>query len=162
VGPLTVVLGCLARSVRDCARWYDVCAGFDSRDPYSLPRVDGWERNLDTYDLAGKRAVIAPTLGSAVVRPEVEELVREAGESLVKSAGLERVDAPVALPGLGFEWAVANLATLLVDLDGLWPACKDDLTVEMAFGMEMATQVMSLDIAAKVETARRTANEAMA
>ena len=43
IAPLTVVLGCLARSVRDVARWYDVCAGHDSRDPYSLPEVDGWE-----------------------------------------------------------------------------------------------------------------------
>ena len=27
IGPLTVVSGCLSRSVRDTARWYDVCAG---------------------------------------------------------------------------------------------------------------------------------------
>ena len=40
---MTVVLGCQSRSVRDVARWYDVCAGFDPRDPYSLPKVDGWE-----------------------------------------------------------------------------------------------------------------------
>ena len=60
IAPLTVVIGCLARSVRDVARWYDVCAGYDSRDPYSLPRIDGWERDLGTHDLAGKTAVIAP------------------------------------------------------------------------------------------------------
>src|SRR3954447_20941309 len=50
IGPLTVVIGCLARSVRDAARWYDVCSGFDSRDPYSLPRIEGWERDLGTHD----------------------------------------------------------------------------------------------------------------
>jgi Asp-tRNA(Asn)/Glu-tRNA(Gln) amidotransferase A subunit family amidase len=60
IAPMTVVTGCLARSVRDVARWYDVCTGFDSRDPYSLPRIDGWERDLGTRDLAGKRVVIAP------------------------------------------------------------------------------------------------------
>src|SRR5674476_1651641 len=41
--PLTVVLGCMARSVRDTARWFDVCNGFDSRDTLSLPRVEGGE-----------------------------------------------------------------------------------------------------------------------
>ena len=79
IGPLTVVVGCLARSVRDAARWYDVCNGFDARDPYSLPRIDGWERDLGSHDLKGKRAVIAPNLGSAILLPAVEETVREAG-----------------------------------------------------------------------------------
>jgi len=164
IGPLTVVLGCLARSVRDVARWYDVCSGYDSRDPYSLPRVDGWERNLGSHGdvLRGKRAVIAPTLGSAVVRPEVEAAVRAAGEALARDAGLQLVDVPVSLPGLGTEWAITNLATLLADLGDAWPGCKDDLTVEMAFGLEFASQVMNLQTAANVELARIGANEAMA
>jgi len=164
IGPLTVVVGCLARSVRDAARWFDVCSGYDSRDPYSLPRIDGWERDLGAHRdaLRGKRAVIAPTLGSAVVRPEVEELVRSTGEELARWAGLELVDVPVSLPGLGTEWALANLATLLADLGELWPGCKDDLSVEIAFGLEFANQLMSLDTAAKAELARIAANEAMA
>jgi aspartyl-tRNA(Asn)/glutamyl-tRNA(Gln) amidotransferase subunit A len=49
ISPLTVVLGCLARSVRDAARWFDVTNGFDSRDPYSLPRVEGWESAATTW-----------------------------------------------------------------------------------------------------------------
>jgi aspartyl-tRNA(Asn)/glutamyl-tRNA(Gln) amidotransferase subunit A len=162
IGPLTVVVGCLARSVRDAARWYDVCNGFDARDPYSLPRIDGWERNLGSHDLKGKRAVIAPNLGSAIINPAVEEVVREAGEALAKDAGLQLVDIPVAMPGLGLEWAIANLATLLVDLGDRWPACKDDLSTEIAFGMEVATNVMNLDMAATVERNRRAANENMA
>ena len=164
IGPLTVVTGCLARSVRDVARWYDVCAGYDRRDPYSLPRIDGWERDLGTHvdALRGKRAVIAPTLGSAIVRPEVEARVRDTGEALAADAGLVLVDVPVQLPGLGMEWAVANLATLLADLGDRWPGCKDDLTPEIAFGLEFATSVMNLETAARCETNRTRANEAMA
>ena len=164
VGPLTVVLGCLARSVRDAARWCDVTAGFDSRDPYSLPKVDGWERDLGSHldALRGKRAVIAPDLGIAVLRSEVESSVRAAGEALARDAGLELVDVPVALPGLGTEWAVANLATLLADLEGLWPDCKEQLTGEIAFGLEFASQLMNLEMAATVEKNRTKANEAMA
>jgi aspartyl-tRNA(Asn)/glutamyl-tRNA(Gln) amidotransferase subunit A len=162
IGPLTVVVGCLARSVRDAARWYDVCNGFDARDPYSLPRIEGWERDLGTHDLNGKRAVIAPNLGSAIVNPAVEEAVREAGEALAKDAGLQIVDIPVKMPGLGLEWAIANLATLLVDLGDKWPACKDELSIEIAFGLEMAMGMMNLEMAATSERNRRAANETMA
>ncbi|HET6772519.1 MAG TPA: amidase [Acidimicrobiales bacterium] len=162
IAPLTVVIGCLARSVRDVARWYDVCSGHDRRDPYSLPRIDGWERDLGTHDLRGRTAVIAPTLGSAVVRPEVEAVVREAGEALARDAGLRLVDVPVQLPSLGFEWAMSNLAQLRRALGDLWPGCKDDLTVEMAFGLDLASQVFDLDLAARVEAQRTEANERMA
>ncbi|MGH9235970.1 MAG: amidase [Acidimicrobiales bacterium] len=162
IAPLTVVIGCLARSVRDVARWYDVCSGHDRRDPYSLPRIDGWERDLGTHDLRGRTAVIAPTLGSAVVRPEVEAVVREAGEALARDAGLRLVDVPVQLPGLGFEWAMSNLSQLRRALGDLWPGCKDDLTVEMAFGLDLASQVFDLDLAARVEAQRTEANERMA
>src|SRR6478735_9015033 len=67
IHPMTVVSGCQARSVRDVARWYDVSNGYDMRDPYSLPRVEGWESNLGSYDLRAKRAVIAIDLGNAYV-----------------------------------------------------------------------------------------------
>jgi len=162
IAPLTVVIGCLARSVRDVARWYDVCAGFDSRDPYSLPRLEGWERDLGTHDLRGKRAVIAPDLGSAILRPEVEASVREAAEALARDAGLVLVDVPVKLPGVGFEWAMSNLAQLRRELGDRWPACKEDLTIHMAFGLEMAAQMYNLDMAARVEQQRMESNEAMA
>jgi aspartyl-tRNA(Asn)/glutamyl-tRNA(Gln) amidotransferase subunit A len=162
IAPLTVVIGCLARSVRDVARWYDVCSGYDSRDPYSLPRIDGWERDLGTRELAGLTAVIAPDLGSAVVHPDVEATVREAGEALARAAGLRLVDVPVRLPGLGFEWAMSNLAQLRRDLGDRWPDCKDDMTLEMAFGMDMAQKMFNLDLAATCESQRTEANERMA
>ncbi len=108
IGPLTVVLGCMARSVRDVARYFDVCNGNDARDPYSLPRVEGWERDLGRHDLAGMRMAISPTLGSAVVSAEVEELVVEAGQALARDAGLQLVDVPVQLPSLGAEWAIVE------------------------------------------------------
>jgi aspartyl-tRNA(Asn)/glutamyl-tRNA(Gln) amidotransferase subunit A len=162
IAPMTVVLGCQARSVRDAARWYDVAAGYDSRDPYSLPRVEGWERELGTHDLRGRRAVLAPTLGAAVVRPEVEARIREAGEQLAHDAGLVLVDVPVTLPGLGFEWAIGNLAGLREELGDLWPACRDELSAEIAFGLDLAQDALNLEVAGRAEAARTDANEAMA
>lgn len=162
IAPLTVVLGCLSRSVRDIARYYDVTAGFDHRDPYSLAKEDGWEARLGTHDLRGRKAVLAPDLGIAVVRPEVEALVRAAGEQLAADAGLVLVDVSVQLPGLGLEWAMSNLVQLMSLLEDHYPDCKDDLTMEIAFGLEIATQVYDLKLAAKAEQARTAANEAMA
>ncbi len=162
IAPLTVVKGCQARSVRDVARWYDVCAGYDTRDPYSLPSHGRWEAELGTHDLAGLRVAIVPDLGAATVRAEVEANVREAAEALVGDLGLRVVNVDIDLPGLGFEWAMANLAQLANDLEGLWPDCKDDLSREMALGLEMAFDSYDLAMAARVEARRTQLNEAMA
>ncbi|HBX76172.1 MAG TPA: amidase [Acidimicrobiaceae bacterium] len=160
--PMTVVTGPMARSVRDVCRWYDVAAGYDSRDPYSLPKIEGWERDLGSFDLRGKRAVIAPNLGIAVLRPEVETRVREAAELLARDAGLELVEVPVNLPGLGYEWALTNLCQLKRALGDRWPDCRDDLTTEIAFGLTLAEQHFDLDMMARCEIARTEANERMA
>ena len=78
--PGTVVLGCLARSVRDAARYYDVCAGYDPLDPSSLPPHGGWEAGLGTHELAGRRVAVVPALGGVTLEPGVEEQVRDSGE----------------------------------------------------------------------------------
>jgi len=137
IHPMTVVYGPMARSVRDVCRWYDVSCGYDMRDPYSLPKHEDYERDLGSFDLQGKRVAIAPELGSTVLNPAVESRVREAAELLVRDAGLTLVDVPIDLPSLGYEWAMANLCQLLRDLGDLWPACRDDLTIEMAFGADV-------------------------
>jgi aspartyl-tRNA(Asn)/glutamyl-tRNA(Gln) amidotransferase subunit A len=162
IAPLTVVKGCQARSVRDVARWYDVCAGYDFRDPYSLPSAGRWEAELGTHDLAGLRVAVVPDLGRAVVRPEVEANVHDAAAALIADLGLVQVDGDVDHPRRGFEWAMSNLAQLANDLDGLWPDCKGDLTREMAMGMEMAHASYDLAMAARVEARRTELNEALA
>jgi aspartyl-tRNA(Asn)/glutamyl-tRNA(Gln) amidotransferase subunit A len=143
-------------------RWYDVTNGHDSRDPYSLPRIDGWERDLGTHDLRGRKVAIAPTFGGAVVRSEVQERVVAGAEALARDAGLEVVDLDVKLPSLDVTWALANLAGLKMELGDLWPDCKDDLTTEIAFGLSMAEEMVNLDIVARGEAARTATNEGMA
>src|SRR5437763_9880034 len=101
IEPLTVVLGCLARSVRDSARWLDVVNGYDPRDPHSLPRVEGWEAGLGTHDLHGLRVAIDMGLGRMVIHPEVEAIVDDAAHALAKAAGLRVVDVPIEFPDAG-------------------------------------------------------------
>jgi Asp-tRNA(Asn)/Glu-tRNA(Gln) amidotransferase A subunit family amidase len=164
IGSLTAVLGCLARSVRDAARWVDVTNGFHHRDPYSLPRVEGWEEGLGSHtgELRGKRVAIAPDVGAAVVHPDVQKVVVEAAEALARDAGLEVVDVPVKLPDFSVEWALAGLVGLNAELGDRYPACEDDLTPEIAFGMRIATEMYNLQQASKVESWRHTMNESMA
>jgi len=162
VGSLTAVLGCLSRSVRDSARFLDVTNGFDHRDPYSLLRVDGWEAGLGTHDVRGKKVAIAPDLGVAVVHPEVAEIVQCNAEALVKDAGLELVELPVKLPELSYEWALAGLSEVRLELADLYPDCEPDLTLEIAFGLKVATEIYNLDARARIEAQRTAMNEAMA
>jgi aspartyl-tRNA(Asn)/glutamyl-tRNA(Gln) amidotransferase subunit A len=165
IAPLTVVVGCLARSVRDVARWYDVTAGYDGRDPYSLPKVDGGERDLGRRlgDLRGKKLAVLPDLsGSAIVRDEVAAAVREAAEQLAADVGLELVDVDLEIPGMGLEWAMGNLGGLAAEIGDRWPDCKDDLTPEIAFGLQMAKEYYTVDMAGSAEIKRMRCNEAMA
>jgi aspartyl-tRNA(Asn)/glutamyl-tRNA(Gln) amidotransferase subunit A len=155
IEPLTAVIGCLSRSVRDTARWYDVCNGYDEYDPFSLPRVEGWEAGLGQQDIRGMRVAVSPDLGAAVIASAVREKVEEAADLLIKDAGLERVELPISLPKGGLEWALAGTASLLVGLGDLYPACDSELTPEIMLAANIATNHYNVDTAKNIEAFRR-------
>jgi aspartyl-tRNA(Asn)/glutamyl-tRNA(Gln) amidotransferase subunit A len=160
--PGTVVLGCLARSVRDAARYYDVCSGYDPIDPSSLPRYVGWEADLGSHDLAGRRVGVIPTLGGVTVEPEVEARVRESASEMIAANGMVEVDLQIELPNLAMQWMVGNLSTLLAELGNRWPACAGDLTDEIAIGLYLSQSLYNLRAAAVAEELRVQAYRAMA
>ena len=160
-GALTSCWGGVLRSVRDSARWFDVASGYDARDPFSLPRIDGWERDLGTRNLRGLRVVLAPDLGAAVLDPDVERVVIDAAELLIASAGLRRVEVDVRLPEKAGAWMNAGAASLFEDLRQFWPDCEDDLTYEIKFSMQFMDRYRVWH-AASVDRFRVEMNEAMA
>jgi aspartyl-tRNA(Asn)/glutamyl-tRNA(Gln) amidotransferase subunit A len=160
--PNTVVLGNLSRSVRDAARYYDVCAGAHLWDPSSLPSHGRWEAGLGSTDLRGLRVAVVPALGGATLDAGVEEHLRAEAKELIASAGLVEVDVDVRPPNLAAQWMMGNLATLLADLGDRWPACSDDLTDEVAIGLHLAESMYNLRTAAVAEELRIQANEEMA
>lgn len=162
--PLTVTSGCISRSVRDTARWFDVCNGFDAHDTLSLPRVSGWEAGLGTLrsDLSGARAVVSVDLGSAVVSQRVADCVIAAAEALIHDAGMKRVDVVVRFPDASLSWATSNLVTLRGELGDLYPACEQDLTPEVKFAMNIAHHTYNLQMAGENENFRVEMNETMA
>src|SRR3984957_8562398 len=155
IEPLTAVIGCLSRSVRDAARWYDVCNGASEYPPSSLPRVEGWEAGLGSFDLKGMKAVVSIDLGAAFVSAAVREKVEAAAAALIADAGLERVDIPVSLPRGGLEWALAGTASLLVGLGDRYPACESEFTPEIMLAANIATNHYGLETAKNIEAFRR-------
>ncbi len=160
--PITTVLGCLTRSVRDTARYFDTCNGFDPRDPLSLPAVGGWEAGLGSLDLAGMKVAILPDLGVARVRAEVTDLVTTSAEHLAGAAGLQVVDVTPTLPPLRGQWSMAGQVGFVADLGSAFPDRIDELSREMRAGLEAAVQRYTLEKAAAIESYRRQLNEAMA
>ena len=160
--PHTVVLGNLARSVRDAARYFDVVAGHHPADPTSLPKHASFEDGLGTHDLAGKRVAVIPALGGVTLEPGVEERIRSEADALIAATGMVRVDLDVRPPNLAAQWMMGNLATLLADLGDRWPKCAPELTEEVAIGLRLATSMYNLHTAAAAERMRLEANHEMA
>jgi aspartyl-tRNA(Asn)/glutamyl-tRNA(Gln) amidotransferase subunit A len=160
--PRTTALGCLTRSVRDTARYFDACNGFDARDPLSLPPVGGWESGLGRQELAGKTVAIMPELGTARVRAEVADLVMAVGEHLAEAAGLRSVSVTPTLPPLRGQWALANQPGFVADLGDAYPERVGELSDITRRGLEGALQRYTLEKAASIELYRRQLNEAMA
>jgi Asp-tRNA(Asn)/Glu-tRNA(Gln) amidotransferase A subunit family amidase len=160
--PNTVVVGNLARSVRDAARYYDVCAGTHPYDPSSLPSPGRWEQGLGTHDLAGLRVAVVPALGGVRLEPGVEDAVRATAKALIDSTGMVEVDLRIDPPNLAAQWMMGNLATLLADLGPAWPRCARLLTDEVAIGLRLSESFYNLRTAAVAEQRRIEANETMA
>lgn len=160
---LTVTVGCVSRSVRDTARWFDACNGHDARDPLSLPRVTGWEGGLGSVELGGLRACIVPDWGGATVSPAMWEVLQDAAEFLVRSAGLRVVDGvDTSLPRMGAAWSISGMISIWAELGDLWPACAEQLTPEMKAGLELAHGRYGAAERAKIESRRAELNMRMA
>ena len=134
IEPLTSVVGCLSRSVRDTARYFDACNGFDRRDPLSLPATGGWEQGLGTVDLTGCTVAVVPDLGTARVRDEVADLVGRTGGALAAAAGLRVVDVVPALPPLRGQWAMAGQVGFVADLGDTFPDGSANCRPRCAWG----------------------------
>ncbi len=162
IQPMTTVIGCLTRSVRDTARYFDVCNGFDQHDPLSLPPVGGWESGLGSHDLTGMTVAILPDLGTARVRVEVADRVAVAARRLAEKAQLRVVDVTPTLPPLRGQWAMAGQVGFVADLGSAYPDRIDELSREMRTGLKGAMERYTLEKAASIESYRRQLNEAMA
>jgi aspartyl-tRNA(Asn)/glutamyl-tRNA(Gln) amidotransferase subunit A len=162
-GNLTVTIGGMTRSVRDTARWFDICNGHDTSDPLSLPKVSGWEAGLGSTPVAGLRVAIVPDWGGAVVSPAMWNVLLEAADHLVASAKLRRIDGVnTELPRMGAAWSISGMIEIASALGDMWPACADDLTPEMRMGLQLTEGRYNATERAKIEARRTALNMRMA
>lgn len=161
-GSQAVVLGSLARSVRDAARFYDVCAGPDPHDPASLPDAGPWEARLGTHDLAGKKVAVVPALGGAHLEPGVEDTVRAAAADLISTTGMVEVDVDVDLPALAAVWMMDGQPSLVAALGERWPSCAHDMTDAVAMGLRLSETLFNIHTVATAREAVARLNAEMA
>jgi aspartyl-tRNA(Asn)/glutamyl-tRNA(Gln) amidotransferase subunit A len=158
-GNLTVTTGGLTRSVRDTARWFDVCNGHHSADPLSLPRTGGWEAGLGSVPVRGLRVAVVPDWGGAVVSPAMWEVLLAAAEHLVESSGLVRIDGvDTSLPRMGAAWSISGMIEIAALLGDRWPDCAEVLTPEMRAGLERTEGRYNAAERAKIEERRALLN----
>lgn len=165
IGNMTVTIGCLSRSVRDTARWFDVCNGYDGRDQFSLPRTQGWERDLGIHvdSLRGLRVAVVPDWGGAVVAPAMWALLEAAADRLIASTGMVRLDGiDTSIPRMGAAWSISGGIGTYAQLAEFWPACKDVLTPEIRGSMRITAERYGLAERIKIENRRMELNERMA
>jgi len=161
-GNLTTVIGCLSRSVRDTARWFDVVNGHEPHDPLSLQRTSGWETGLGTVSTAGLRVAMVPNFGGGVVSPAMWQVIELAAEELVASTRLKRRDVvDLSLPRLGAAWSVTGMAAIAFQLGDRWPACADQLTPEIRYGIERTANLYGVEARGKFEQRRTELNNRM-
>jgi len=164
LGNLTVNTGCVSRSVRDTARWFDVCSGRDARDPFSLPDHTQWEAQLGRFaeQLRGMRVAVASDWGGAVVSPAMWSVLSEQIDWLVSHFGWKRVDIDTSLPSMGAAWSISGMIEIHAALADHWPDCADVLTPEMRFGIETTLGRYGTDARARIESRRAALNDRMA
>ena len=165
IGNMTVTTGCLSRSVRDTARWFDVCNGYDARDQFSLPQTEEWERQLGSHasSLRGMRVAVVSDWGGAVTSPAMWTVLEEAADHLIAATGLRRIDdVDTSLPSMGAAWSISGMLEIHAQLGDRWPNCADVLTPEMRFGLENTTGRYGPEARAKIESRRMELNERMA
>ncbi len=165
IGNYTTTVGCVSRSVRDTARWFDVANGHHASDPMSLPRVTGWESGLGTLakELQGMRVAIAPDWGGAVVSPAMWEVLIETADAVIRDNGLRQLEGvDTSAPSMGAAWSISGMISIHALLGDAWPSCADDLTPEMSQGLEATRDRYSMVARAKIESRRTAVNDKMA
>ena len=133
--PNTVVLGNLARSVRDAARYYDVCAGRTRTTRRACPTPGrGRPASAPTTCGAGgwrscPRSVASRS--SRAWRTRIRARGRRAHRRHRDGRGRRSRSSRRTWRS---QWMMGNLATLLAELGDRWPRCAGDLTDEVAIG----------------------------
>jgi aspartyl-tRNA(Asn)/glutamyl-tRNA(Gln) amidotransferase subunit A len=142
----TVSYGPLTRCVTDAALFLDVVAGYDPRDPDSLP--DPPRSYVDTLDDLpdGLRIAYSPTLGYARVAPDVRREVEASVELLGRTLGRPVDPLPDRLTDVGYAWAMLNSFQLHAELAPIVEAHREDWGRGFLVGVDHGARITAAEI----------------
>lgn len=124
----TTALGCVSRSVRDTARYWDCVVGHDERDAYSLPHPGlSYEAVLHETP-TGLRVAWSQDLGYGACRQDIAALARSAADALVEATASKWTDARIELKDMSVAWGLFNHPGTWLDVRDFWPDRSEDFT----------------------------------
>jgi aspartyl-tRNA(Asn)/glutamyl-tRNA(Gln) amidotransferase subunit A len=161
-GSLTSVLGCVSRSVRDTARYWDCVVGPHETDAHSLPHPGlSYEALLgDVPD--NLRVTWSGDLGFGTCTKEIAKVAGEAARVLAKAADMRWEDRDVELRDPGGAWGLVNQPGMWLDVKDFWPERADDFTPPVRAGVKDAEKRYNLDQAARAIERRHLNNQLLA
>jgi aspartyl-tRNA(Asn)/glutamyl-tRNA(Gln) amidotransferase subunit A len=157
----TTSFGCMARSVRDTARYWDCVVGSDERDAHSLPHPGfSYEAILDELP-DGLRAAWSDDLGYHHATKEILGITRAAAQRVADSAGVQLVDRPIELLDMSAGWGLLNMPGSELSVGPFWPDREEDFTPVIRAGMHSRDHYDVAQIAKAIDR-RQQNNERLA
>ena len=90
------------------------------------------------------------------------ELLEEAATNLIADCSLQRTDeVDTHVPRMGGAWSISGMIAIRAELGDRYPACADDLTPEMKYGLEQTEGKYGEEGRARLERRRTELNHAM-
>lgn len=131
----TTSYGCMARSIRDTARYWDCVVGTHERDALSLPHPGfSYEARLDEA-LPAVKATWSDDLGYHQCRADVLAMTKAAAHNLVNAAGIDLVDRRVELKDMSAGWGFLNMPGTWLEVKDFWPEREHDFTPVIRAGV---------------------------
>ena len=155
----TAVLGPLATTVADAARYLDVTVGPAGDDRGELPHPGLSYEAVITEPAAGPggrplRAVWVSDFGFSTVEGEVLDIARQAADALAVDAGLELVDRPIRFRDPSAAWSLIGAPGFLNEIGEAGPIDDVDpelLSVEGQWSLRGSPRVGAADMARAID-----------
>jgi amidase len=144
------ILGAMGRTVADTALLHSVLAGFDPRDPMSLPGDGSAYAALATTapatDLRGVRVGWSQTLGGLPVEPAVTDVLERDGKPVLAALGADIREMEPDFEGAEMAFRTLRAWDMVQKYGELYRTQRDHLSENIVANVEMGLALTASDI----------------
>ncbi|HYH11041.1 MAG TPA: amidase family protein, partial [Thermomicrobiales bacterium] len=144
------VVGAMGRTVADTALLQSVLAGFDPRDPVSLPGdgsdVAALATSEPATDLRGWRVGWSPTLGDLPVDPAVTATLERDGKPVLTDLGADVREVEPDVEGAELAFRTLRAWEMSQTYGQLYRERKDELSENIVYNVEAGLDLTATDI----------------